>query len=363
MLSGLSHFSQKFARAEGPRPSRMPLWRVLASAALGFLLAAGSPQVARAEPFALLASTRGTVTVTSARSAAITRVSFGHELERGDKLTVGPGGTATVYFSDGNVVELGERSTLTVGGRAGSRPAAGPGATLPAGVYSSVARFVTSGSRETGLVAQSNLRGGGDRTAILLAPRRTDLITDRPGFAWRAVEGAVRYRITVTGESGEVWTRETREPRLAYPTEAAALERDRDYLWRVDAYSETDKREGEESVFHVVSEEIRKSVAVDLRQIGESAGGETRPATQFLAGSYLSGRGLYQDAASRFESLAQIVPDSPAPHEALGNVYKAIGLTDRAAAEYQRALELTRTPWRRAAGSSPRGPEPSAHDN
>jgi hypothetical protein len=297
-----------------------------------------------AEPFALLAAAKGSVTVTSAKGGTGSAVSFGRELERGDKLAVGPGGSATIYFSDGNVVELGERSTLTIGGRAGTRPAAGPGAALPAGVYANVAKFVTRGSRETGLVAQSSLRSSEAPPPMLFAPRRSDLIDDRPAFSWRAVDTATRYRITVSGEAGELWSRETREPFLAYPADAPALERDRDYLWRVDARSDAGSVHAEESVFHVVSEDIRGSIQLDLGQIEQSAGGDGRPAAQYLAGSYLSGRGLFHDAASRFEALSRIVPDSPAPHEALGNVYQAIGLMDRAAAAYQRALELTRSP-------------------
>ena len=76
--------------------------------------------------------------------------------------------------------------------------------------------------------------------------------------------------------------------------------------------------------------------------ISRSAGGPDHPAAQYLEGQYAVGRGLYHDAADRFTKLSQLVPDSPAPHEALGTVYRAIGLMDLAAAEFQRALELSK---------------------
>ena len=82
----------------------------------------------------------------------------------------------------------------------------------------------------------------------------------------------------------------------------------------------------------------------DLARIATSAGGDASAAAQFLSGSYLYGRGLYRDAATHFEKLSQISPESPAPHEALGNVYQAVGLTDQAAAAYKKALDLARTP-------------------
>jgi Flp pilus assembly protein TadD len=98
----------------------------------------------------------------------------------------------------------------------------------------------------------------------------------------------------------------------------------------------------EESAFHVVSAGIRDAVRADMESISKSAGGPDHPAAQYLEGQYAVGRGLYHDAAASFTKLSQLVPESPAPHEALGTVYRAIGLMDLAAAEFQRALELTR---------------------
>ncbi len=339
------HRGIPFPSAAAPAPPRRPRARRFVHVSfLAATLALLPPAEAAAEPFALLAAARGAVTVTPAGGEAESRATFGRELARGDRISVPKGGSATVYFSDGNVIELGESSTLTLGGRAGSRPAVGPAATLPAGVYSNVARFVTRGSRESGLVAQSGLRSAEESRPLLLAPRRSDVREERPAFAWRAVEGATRYRVTLSGEEGELWTRESRATELAFPADAPALAGDRDYLWRVDALGEAGRIRSEESVFRVVPGEVRRSVENDLGQIERSAGGPGSPAGLFLAGSYLSGRGLYHEAAARFEALARSAPDSPAPHEALGNVFRAIGLMDHAAASYQKALELTRTP-------------------
>ena len=63
----------------------------------------------------------------------------------------------------------------------------------------------------------------------------------------------------------------------------------------------------------------------------------------YVTASYLVGRGLYGEAATRFEALCKVTPDAPGPHEALGKVYRAIGLSEQAASEFQRALELSRT--------------------
>jgi hypothetical protein len=294
-----------------------------------------------ADPYAIVASAKGRVDVTHAGEAR--RATFGTPLERGDKVTVGAGGAATVYLSDGNVIELAERSAVTIGGRVTPAAKIGPGSDPSAGVYNQVSRFVTGGSRQNGLVAMSAMRGGAE-TALIVAPRQSDVLGDRPSFHWRAAEGATRYRVSVSGDAGATWTREVTTTQLDYPADAPALARDADYLWKVEAFGDKGPVREESSAFRVLSDGVVATVRADLTKIAESTGGPETPAAHYLAGSYLSGRGLYDDATSHFVRLGELSPESPAPHEALGNVYRAIGLTDLAAAEYQRALELTRSP-------------------
>jgi hypothetical protein len=299
---------------------------------------------ASAEPLAILAAVKGRVEIASARGGPPVRAAFGRGLERGDRVIVPPGGAATVFFNDGNVIELAEKSAITIGGRAAGRPRAGAAPGLPGEVYANVTRFVTGGSRETGLVALSALRGVADSSPLLLEPRKTGLLDPRPAFRWRAVEGATRYRVAVSGEPGELWSREVGGTTLDYPSDAPPLAAGGDFLWEVRALGERGELRREESYVRVLATEDAATVRGSLARIDESAGGAAAPAALFLSGSYLSGRGLYRDAAAQFEALGRLSPDSPAPHEALGNVYRAVGLMDLAAAEYQRALTLTREP-------------------
>jgi len=299
---------------------------------------------ALAEPLAVIAAVKGRVEVTPARGGPAVRASFGRALERGDRISVPAGGAATVVFDDGSVVNLDEKSSLTVGGRAAAKPKTGGAPGLPGEVYANVTRFVAGGSRETGLVALSSLRGGSDVIPLILEPRKTELPDGRPAFRWRAVEGATRYRVAVSGDQGELWSREATGTTLDYPADAPALAAGGDFLWEVRALAEQGELRREASYVHVLPEDEARTVRGALARIGESAGGTEAPAARFLSGSYLSGRGLYRDAAVQFEALSRLSPDSPAPHEALGNVYRAVGLMDLAAAEYQRALALSREP-------------------
>ena len=307
------------------------------------ILLALAAAIVHADPLAVIASVKGKVEVSA--KGKTTRAGFGRALESGDKVVVGPGGSASVFFNDGNVIELSEKSSITIGGKVAKPAAATAAPELPGDVYASVSKFVTSGSRQTGLVAMSNMRGSEEAKPIIIGPRKSMVLDGKPRFTWFAVEGATRYRVAVSGNAGEIWNREVEgDTVLAYPKDAAPLPAGADYLWEVQALSDIGPLRKEACVFHVITADEAAAIRVNVDRIGETAGGHDSAATRFLAGSYLFGRGLYGDAAFQFEALARLSPDSSAPHDALGNVYRAQGLLERAMAEYDLAKALTREP-------------------
>jgi hypothetical protein len=299
---------------------------------------------AHADPVAVLAAFKGKVTVASAKGGEAAKAAFGRSLENGDRVVTGPGGSVSIFFNDGNVIELGEKSSMTVGGRVAARSALGV-EKLPGEVFAQVARYSAGGSRQTGMVALSTLRSGGAVSGPEpLAPRNTDVLDARPALSWRPVEGAARYRVSMSGDAGELWSRETSATTLAFPDDAAALAADADYLWEVQAFSASAPLGKASTTFHLAPAAQAQAVRGVLARIREGAGGDEKPAARFLSGSYLFGRGFYQDAGTQFEALSRLSPESPAPHEALGNVYRAVGLMDLAAASFERALSLSREP-------------------
>ena len=325
---------------------RKPLLCLLVLLLPGAVLAAGSPHPVADAPIAVVASVKGKVEVTSARGGAPVAAAFGRALERGDKVSVAKGGVATLFFGDGNVITLAEQSSITIGGRSGATHGA---TALPGEVFSNVSRFVTAGSRQTGLVSMADMRAETDAGApLLLAPRNTSVLDETPVLRWRAVPGATRYRVHVgPSAGGDAWTRESTasagaEDSLAFPADAAGLKPGVEYLWEVEALDAKGALRREGAMVSVLPADARESVRDNLARIDESAGGAKDPAARFLAGSYLSGMGLYEDAARQFQALVKLAPDSPEPHEALGNLYLHVGLSDLAAAEFQRALALQR---------------------
>jgi hypothetical protein len=305
-------------------------------ATLALLLAAG---VASADPVAFVVALKGSATVTS--KARGTRAALGRGLERGDKVQVGAGGSVTLFFSDGNIVELGGGSSLTVSGQlTSSAQKIGPGSNVPAEVFTRVSKFVASKNRQAGMVALSAMRGGAEDTPLILAPRRSATLEARPTFSWRSVSGATRYRVAVSTEAGLQWSSESADTTIAYPADATALTANTDYVWEVEALSDTGPvGRREESSFRVLAEPEVVQVRDHLEGLRKAAGDGTA-ADLYLSGSYLVGRGLYAEAAQEFEALCKLTPEAAGAHEALGNVYQTMGLTDRAAVELSRAQAL-----------------------
>lgn len=305
---------------------------------------AGAMPVQAAGPLAVVAAVRGRVEVASARGGASVPATFGRALERGDRVTVGKGGSATLFFGDGGVVTLPERGSMMVGG---SAPAAG--GALPGEVFAEVSRFATAGSRETGLVSMAGVRSESDAGApLLLSPRNTTVLDTAPTLRWRAFPGAVRYRVRLGPASGgESWIREVAstpgaEPSLAFPDGAPRLAPGVDYEWEVEAIGAQGTLRAESAAVRALPAEAAAGVRANLARIAGSAGGEGTAAARFLAGSYLAGLELHDEAARQFLALVELAPDSPEAHEALGSLYLETGLADRAAAEFQRALALHR---------------------
>ncbi len=335
--ASFSDLSQDREAATAHRGFKMtPIARCAGAALTAFLLL---PSVLLADPVAIVASVRGKVEVTPARTKAAQRAAFGRPLERGDRVAVPGGGAATLFFNDGNVIEMSEKSTITIGGSEGLSAKR----ELSKAIFTQVSGFVTGGSRETGLVALSRMRRADANEPFLIAPRKTAVLDTRPVFSWRAVEGARRYVVSLFGDGKEIWKREVQETTLVTPAELPPLVAGADYSWEVEARSDSAGLGSEIAAFYVLPADAATSVRASLSRIDESLGAAT-PAAGYVAGCLLSEEGLYQEAIARFEDLCRLSPDSPDAHEALGGAYARVGMLDRATAEFQRALALSRTP-------------------
>jgi len=127
-----------------------------------------------------------------------------------------------------------------------------------------------------------------------------------------------------------------------YPSDVASLTGDTDIEWEVQALDSKTTLRRESTIVRVLSPAAREDVRTNLASIMNGVGGQDSPAAHFLAGSYLAGLDIYEDALDQFRLLVDLDPTAPGPHEALGNAYLSVGLVDLAAAEFQQALALQR---------------------
>jgi hypothetical protein len=309
-------------------------------AAIAAMLIA-SPVSGADEPAAIVASVSGHVDVIAEGSIVPTHATFGRPLARGERIVVAPGGRVTLLLRDGSVVELHQRDAMTIGGSDTARAHSG-GARIPNEIAAGFRRFVAGGSRDSGLVALSTLRQGGDERPLLVRPRLTNIRDAQPWFEWRPVPGATRYRVSVTGERGELWHRDVSDTLLEYPTDAPPLAWETDFVWEVAAFSARRELRREASSAHVVTAAEAARVADALARIRSATVGSDSLSALYLAGGYLFGEGLYAEAGERFEVMRRLVPDSPGPHEALSDVFRAVGLMDLAVEEHCEALAHSR---------------------
>ena len=111
----------------------------------------------------------------------------------------------------------------------------------------------------------------------------------------------------------------------------------------LQAFGDRGPLERASATFRVLPAIESDAVRTVLGRIQASAGGEDTAAGRYLGGAYLFQRGMLNAAAEQFSALTRLAPGSPAPHEALGDVYRAVGLTDLADAAYEKARSLSTT--------------------
>ena len=313
---------------------------------VSMLLAALLASAAQADPVAFVVAIKGKVTVVASGSNSPQRAVLGRPLERGDRVQVGDASTASLFFGNGNLIELGPQSSVTVGGKvtAGSAERLGPGSDVSRDVFLKISRYIKGDSKQTGMIALAPMRG--EKSVfepLMLSPRRSGIRSDRPDFQWRSVAGAARYRLKLTesGAETELFHVETAETTAAFPAERAPLAPGADYVIELSVWGEGPITT-EETAFWVMTPPESRQVDDHLTSIERASRDSDPEAAHYLAGSYLMGQGLYVEAIPHFEALCRLDPESPGAHEALGNAYRTVGLSDLAAAESKKAVELSR---------------------
>ena len=168
----------------------------------------------------------------------------------------------------------------SAGGRAPGRSRAGPPGSRATSTPAS--RFVTGGSRETGLVALSALRGAADASPLLLEPRKTELLDAAPLVPLARRRGSDALPPGRLRRPGRAVEPRGRGHGLRLPGRRVRRSPPgSDFLWEVRALSEQGELRREESYVHVLAAER-----------GEGRARLARPHRRERRGSRKPGRAL-----------------------------------------------------------------------
>jgi hypothetical protein len=302
------------------------------------------------EPLAVVLDSTGEVGWTPAFDRSPARpVGRLQALDEGARLHLPAGSRIRLFCSAGTYLELDRDAVLTAELCRGGRPLPGDSAAL---LRPQAGRLRTVG-RSLELVG--DLRGELGDAPVLLFPRNTRVLDGRPALGWTEVDGAAAYEVRLTGgglreiahlPAGKVWCGvqqraglTLRTCGLAWPAEWPELPAGTDFQLAVRAVRSTGPWLDLQEVSRL--QVLPPAEAEGLRtRLCEIAGLEIDPLTRLLllAGT-AAGAGLLAEAATAYEEAAARTGPAGAPEIAatLGEVYRAAGLYELAAAAYRRA--------------------------
>lgn len=295
------------------------------------------------ERVALITDLSGTVEVAS-RSAAFAKASWGTPLYEGDQVKTLADAEASILFSNGNLITLGQNASMTIGAAAGASGDAGRVRDV-SGEYLADASDLTlyrAGRGEIGALGGLRTAGSADRIE-LRTPRNTRVKAARPELVWMATGDFDYFTVKVLSEEGALWSVETESTSATYPDDAPALLPGKKYYWQVVGEVMLNTVSSPLVSFEVLSHDERVEVERHEAAIKETFADEPGSANHlYVLGTYYANQDLLGNAIAAFAAIAERHPDAAPAFEILGKLYYEVDLKDEAIAALQKAVELER---------------------
>ncbi|MCH7563222.1 MAG: hypothetical protein IH968_05285 [Gemmatimonadetes bacterium] len=296
------------------------------------LVAAASGSPLQDVPAAMVVTVRGAVQLRIG-GGPLQEAAVGSRLSGGDEVIPGPGGAATLIDRTGRTQVITESFTVQV-----------PGDGAETSVLSRTVRVLAS-------AATTDARGNPNRQGMirpipgeptLVAPRNgLKVMSTRPTFTWRSVEGAEGYTIQIRRIGGgfnryqagpdSVWT---------LPDSEEALEPGAEYMWTVAPRPAG--RPAREQSFTVMGAEAGETVTSDLALLADAG---LDPATD---GLFLTAV-IYRDADLLYEAEGALsaleaggAPLSASIYLLRGEILDALGHIEEARMAFDKADEIMR---------------------
>jgi hypothetical protein len=170
---------------------------------------------------------------------------------------------------------------------------------------------------------------------VLLAPRETLVAADAIGLEWAGPE-AERYTVRVlTGDGGVLWEKKNVEARMLAPAASELRLVPGRYRWQVDS----DAHGIHHVTFDVATPEAVAQATAAVAAV--DAAGYPAVTAALLRAAALMREGFRADARRELLQTIAANPEEPTLHVLLADVYSKTRLDNLAAAEGQRAMDLS----------------------
>ena len=282
---------------------------------------------AKAEnPVGVITEVKGQVQIKRAGKSSWQPARVNMPVYAGDVLRTGSNGRVVVWTPTGRAQSLGPKKTVSI------NPVKSPRDSLWREVWGSfVSRMKTNFSEEnlaTVAAARTPVSLPAKNRLVLLSPRNTKVLEERPTFVWTEVENAKGYRVTVGffDDEKRVWETVVNRNSLRYPDDAPELKPGKIYIWQVEAIGVPNASES--AWFAVLHPAEARDIKFALQQLKNKA--PDFMAYSLAAASFLESHGCYSEAISILKAALKQYPHQPEPRFSLASLYETIGLPEHA---------------------------------
>jgi len=167
------------------------------------------------------------------------------------------------------------------------------------------------------------------RGALALFAPAGKVLDSRPAFRWEAVPGVASWRVSLFTADGErLWSEESAQSALAFPTGRAELAPGKRYIWEA-AGDGPRGPEGSRRAFDVATVEERRAFDDAAREIDARAPERLRP---LLRAQFALRRGCLVAAQAAADEFVRRNPGDAAGRATLVVAERALGMSDDGAA-------------------------------
>ncbi|MFA0745945.1 MAG: hypothetical protein LASZOEIN_002759 [Candidatus Fervidibacter sp.] len=277
-------------------------------------------------PVGVITEVKGQVQIKRAGKSAWLPARVNMPVYAGDVLRTGSNGKVVVWTPTGRAQTLGPKKTVSI------NPVRGTRDSLWREVWGSFVNRMKSNFSDENLAtvaaARASISLPAKNRLVLLSPRNTKVLEERPTFVWTEVENAKGYRVTVGffDDDKRVWETVVSQNSLHYPSDAPELKPGRVYIWQVEAIGVPNAKES--AWFVILHPAEARDIKFALQQLRSKA--PDFIAYSLAAASFLESRGCYSEAISILKTALKRFPNQPEPKVLLANLYETIGLSEHA---------------------------------